>query len=160
MSTIAKLTSRLTVTEMLSGNRPFAADAKAAVIHDLLDQVDVTVTPVTKVAGFQKALAAGVATIDLTALVGTNGQAVDGTGLRVEALKVRNPLANANPITIKIGASNGYDGFGTTFALTLAPGATALLKPLDAGSDIGATKKTLDLTGTLVQALDVLVVLG
>ena len=160
MSVIAQLTSKLSVVETLDGNRPFAADAKAKVTHDVLDESVVAVTPATKVAGFQKALAAGVATIDLTALVGTNGAAIDGTGLRVQALKVRNPVGNANPITIKIGASNGYDGFGTTFALTLAPGATGLLRSADAGSDIGATKKTLDLAGTLVQALDVLVVLG
>jgi hypothetical protein len=79
MSVAVSLESILTVVETLSGSRPFAVDAKARVTHDLLNTEKVLgagmTPPATKVAAFQKALAAGVATIDLTALVGTNGAA-------------------------------------------------------------------------------------
>ncbi|MBM4043375.1 MAG: hypothetical protein FJ290_33220 [Planctomycetes bacterium] len=164
MPITATVTSNLTVVETLDGNRPFAADAKARVTHDVLN-TSASLTsgsspPGTKVAAFQKALAAGAGTIDLTALVGTNGLAVDGTGLRVQAVKVRNPATNANPITLSKGAANGYNGFGADFSLALAPGAHALLVPNDAGSDVGGANKNLDLAGTGTQALDVQVVLG
>ena len=119
-----------------------------------------TSPPVTCGALFQQALAAGVATIDLTALDGFNDKAVNGTGLRVQLLRVRNPATNANPISIAKGAANGYDGLGAAFKVTLAPGAEATFFPNDAGSDVGAANCTLDLAGTLAQALDVEIIMG
>jgi hypothetical protein len=119
-----------------------------------------TSPPVTCGALFQQALAAGAATIDLTALDGFNDKAVNGTGLRVQLLRLRAPSSNANPITVAKGVSNGYDGFGSAFSVTLAPGAEATILTNDAGSDIGAGNKTLDLTGTGAQALDVEIIMG
>jgi len=119
-----------------------------------------TSPPVTCGALFQQALAAGVATIDLTALDGFNDKVVNGTGLRVQLLRVRNPATNANPISIAKGAANGYDGLGAAFGVTLAPGAEVTILTNDAGSDIGSGNKTLDLTGTGSQALDVEIVMG
>jgi len=116
--------------------------------------------PVTCGALFQQALAAGAATIDLTALDGFNDKAVNGTGLRVQLLRVKNPTTNANPITVAKGVSNGYDGFGAAFSVTLQPGAEMTFLTNDAGGDIGSGNKTLDLTGTGVQALDVEIILG
>jgi len=164
MSVAATVTSGLTVVETLGGNRPFAADAKAKVTHDQLNTVAAlgaaTSPPATAVAAFQAAMTGGAATIDLTDLLGTNDLPVDGTGLRVQAVKVRNPGTNANPITISKGASNGYNGFGADFSLALTPGAHALLFPNDAGSDIASNNANLDLAGTGSQALDVEVLLG
>jgi hypothetical protein len=85
---------------------------------------------------------------------------VDGTGLRVQAIKLSNPAANANAITIAKGAAAGYTGLGANFSLTLVPGAEAMLFNNDGGADIGAANKTLDLTGTGTQSLSVGVVLG
>ena len=119
-----------------------------------------TSPPVTCGALFQQALAAGVATIDLTALDGLNDKAVNGTGLRVQILRLRAPSSNANPITVAKGASNGYDGLGSAFSVTLQPGAEATLLTSDAGGDIAAGNKTLDLTGTGAQALDVEIIMG
>lgn len=155
----------LTVAETLAAAQvPDAAETKRLVTHALWNTSKVlgagTSPPATLTAGFVKALAAGVATIDLTALVGTNGIAVDGTGLRVQALRVLNPATNANPITIGKGAANGYDGFGAAFSLALPPGAEALILTNDAGGDIAGGNKNLDLAGTLIQALDVLILLG
>jgi len=116
--------------------------------------------PVTCGALFQQALTAGAATIDLTALDGLNDKAVNGTGLRVQLLRLKAPSSNANPITVAKGSSNGYDGFGSVFSVTLQPGAEVTILTNDAGSDIGAGNKTLDLTGIGSQALDVEIIMG
>ena len=164
MSISVDLQAVLTVVETLSGSRPFAVDAKARVTHDQLNIEKTlgagTTPPATKVAAFQKALSAGAATIDLAALVGTNGAALDGTGLRVQAILLKNPATNANAITVAIGASNGYDGLGADFSITLQPDAHALIFANNSGGYIGPTKKTLDLSGTLAQVLDVIIVMG
>lgn len=81
-----------------------------------------TTPPVTKAAVFSKALVAGVGTIDLTALVGTNNLAVDGTGLKVQAIKIKNPSTNTKVLLIKPATSNGYNLFGAAFQIILNPG--------------------------------------
>jgi len=116
--------------------------------------------PVTCGGLFQQALTAGAATIDLTALDGLNDKAVIGTGLRVQLLRLKAPSSNANPITVSKGLSNGYDGLGSAFSVTLQPGAEVTILTNDAGSDIGAGNKTLDLTGTGAQVLDVEIIMG
>jgi hypothetical protein len=150
--------------ETLSVNVPAAPAASRLVTHSAWDTAKTLTSssspPVTLWAAAQVALAAGAKTVDLTALVGTNNLAVDGTGLRVQIVRLRNPATNANPISIAKGASNGYDGLGANYKETLAPGAEVLHFLNDAGSDISGTNKNLDLAGTGVQALDVEIALG
>ena len=116
--------------------------------------------PVTCGSLFQQVLTDGAATIDLAALDGLNDKVVNGTGLRVQLLRIKAPSSNVNPITVAKGASNGYDGFGSAFSVTLQPGAEVTILANDAGSDIGAGNKTLDLTGTGSQTLDVEIIMG
>ena len=115
MSVTLTLTSNITAVETLETNVPAAAATKRRVTHDQFNTTSelnaASTPPVTKVAALQAALTAGAATVDLTSLTGTNGATVDGTGLRVQAMKLRNPSTNANAITVVEGASNGYDGF-------------------------------------------------
>ncbi len=162
MSVSLNYTSKVLATETLETNVPAANDKQVS--HNGYDTTATangsSTPPVSKCAYFEKALSGGAASIDLTALVGTNGAAVDGTGLRVQFLKVRNKSASAANITISKGASNGYDGFGSSFSLTLKPGAEALLRSLDGGTDIGGTNKTLDLAGTGTDVAEVAVILG
>lgn len=154
--------SDLTVVETLTENAAALSDPNVthSEYNARLTAGGTSTPPVTKVASFEQALTVGAATIDLTALVGTNGAEVDGTGLRVQFLKLRAKSTNANPITISQGAVNGYDGFGTDFSLTLQPGAEVLLRTLDAGGDIGGANKDLDLAGTGSQVLECEFVLG
>lgn len=164
MSVQATYASNCTVVETLANNTASAPDATRKVTHSNFNTA-VTLNsgstpPATKVAAFEVALTAGSGSIDLTALTGTNGEAVDGSGLRVQAIKIRNKSTNANAISIAKGASNGYDGFGANFKITLAVGADAMLLSQDAGSDISGTNKIFDLVGTGSQVLQVLVVLG
>ena len=164
MSVALTYTANLTAVETLEDNVPAAAATKRRVTHDQFDTTSqlnaATTPPVTKVAAFQQALTAGAATVDLTSLTGTNGASVDGTGLRVQAMKLRNPSTNSGNITVAQGAANGYDGFGASFSLTLAPGAEMMILTDDAGTDIGATNSDLDLSGTGTEALDMEIVLG
>jgi len=163
MSAILEYLGNVTVKETLETGVPAASANKRIVTHDLFNtaktlNVDST-PPVTKVANFEQALTVGAATIDLTSLAGTNGASIDGTGLRVQMLKLRNKDAN-NPVTIEEGASNGYDGFGSGFSVTIAEEGEVTLLTNDAGTDIGATNKTLDLSGTGSEEVEVSIVMG
>lgn len=62
--------------------------------------------------------------------------------------------------TIVEGASNGYELLGNAWSIVLQPGQQfgAYLK--DAAPDIGASAKTIDISGTGSQALDVVLVIG
>ena len=116
--------------------------------------------PLTKHAVEQKALAGGAGTIDLTATKGFNGEAVDGTGLKVQALKLRNPSTNANSISIEPGAANGYDFCGADFKITLEPGTEVLIFCLDTAPDVAIADCQIDLAGTGAQVLDFEALMG
>lgn len=162
MAVTAQYLAQTRVTETITLSVPDAASSK--VLHDDWDfshnLSGSTSTPVTKVVAAQVALSGGAATIDLTSLTGANGVAVDGTGLKVQLLKLRNPSTNGNDITIAVGASNGYEFRGAAWSETLSPGDETLFFSADNAPDIGAAAKTLDLSGTLTQALDVQIVMG
>ena len=164
MSVNVAYQAKVAVTETLESNVPATPTGSRSVVHSAWDSTKTlkndSSPPATKVAAFEQALTAGEATIDLTALAGTNGATVVGSGLRVQVLRVKAPATNGNPITIAKGASNGYDGLGASFSHTLVPGGEALFFLNDAGGDIGGSNKTLDLDGTGSQVLQVEVVLG
>jgi len=164
MSVKLQYTTNLTAIEVLATNVNGEPAANVTVKHTRLNksatyQADTT-PPVTKVATFSQSLTDGAATIDLTALEGTNGAAVDGTGLKVQAIKIVAKAANANAITIAKGASNGYALAGAGFSVALAAGQEVVLFGNDATPDIAVDAKTLDLTGTGTQGVDVVIVMG
>lgn len=150
-----------TISETLPNNTGSADDAKRRVTHDAFNEAGVlsaaSSPPVTTQASFVQSLTAGAATIDLTALTGTNGAAVDGTGLRVQILRVKNLGANA--LTIEQGDSNGYDGLGAA-VFVLPQNGVAMFFLNDAGSNIGGSNKTIDLTGTATQTSEWTIVMG
>lgn len=164
MSVALVLTSGLAVIETFTGVGVDPADDTITVnqFNETVSLGGATSPAVTKQAAFSKALSTGSATIDLTSLPGvTADETVDGTGLKVQAIKLRNPSTNANKITASKGGSNGYQLDGaTTWSLPLAPGQSALLYLDGAADTIGGTKKTIDLAGTGAQALHVQVVMG
>jgi len=156
--------STVTVEETLTGNAPFAVSAKKKVTHDQFDTSATlnagTTPPATTFAAFQQALTSGAATIDLTNVTGTNGATVNFTGLKLQLVKLRNPITNANTITIAKGASSGYALGGSAFSITLQPGEEWTYKGVDTSPDVGGSSKHLDLSGTAAQALDVYLVGG
>ena len=115
--------------------------------------------PVTKSVYFVVSLSGGAATIDLTSLTGVNNESVDGTGLKLQVLKMKNRTGNAT-MTIDVGASNGYELAGAGFEATLQAGQELTFFGNDATPDIGASAKTLDLTGTGTESAEISIVMG
>jgi hypothetical protein len=117
--------------------------------------------PATKAVVTEVALVAGSKTVDLTALVGTNGAAVTFNGLRVQLLRIRNKTANAGNMTFTKGASNGWTGLGASWAsITLEPGAAMEFYLDDGIADVSATVKNIDVTGTGTEEFELTVVAG
>lgn len=165
MSSTITLTSvdQATVTETFSGALAGNPDVAFGALNESQTLTAASAPPVTKHATFEQALTAGTATIDLTALPGrTVDETIDGTGLKVQLLRVRAKSTNANVISIAKGASNGYglDAGGAAWDVTLSPGQRARFDLDDAAPDVAAGAKDLDLAGTGAQILEVEIVLG
>lgn len=163
MSVEVTYTTNITVNETIDTNVPAVAAAKAVITHDQYN-TNQSLTPggtvpVTQAVSFSQALTAGAATIDLTALVGVNNLAVDGTGLKVQAIKFKNPAGNAS-MKIDVGATNGYPLAGAGFETTLLAGQEVVFFGNEAAPDISASAKTFDLTGTGTQAGEFTIVMG
>ena len=109
--------------------------------------------PMTVVHVIKKALSTGTATVDLTSLTGSLGEAVTLTGLKVQAVIFKNPSTNANSISIAEGASNGYELLGNAFSITLPPGSQVCVYIPEGAPDVGSSAKTWDLAGTGSQEL-------
>ena len=155
--------SKLTATQTLGDT--YVSTTKSTFVLNGLDSSETynaSSSPgaVTKIATFEQALTSGNATIDLRALIAAAGSVIDGNGLKVKFIKLRGNAANANAIVVVPGASNGYNLFGTTFKVTLEPTQEILAYLANAAVAIDATHKTIDLTGTGSQVLEVAVLMG
>lgn len=111
-------------------------------------------------AAIQKALSAGAATIDLTAVTGYRGVTKDFTGLRLQLLFLHNPSTNANNITVTFGASNPYNALGASFLVVLTPGQRMLFYGDNDTPAVAAGAKNIDLAGTGSQVLNVIMTFG
>lgn len=143
----------LTTVETLEVNVPAATEPNRVVTHDQFntpsEQIDAT-----DVAYFEQALTAGSATIDLTAAPHVNGLEVDGSDLKVKAMRFRAKSDNAGPMTIESGASNGFGAF----EFVLAPGAEITIKGND--TTVEVDKYTIDLSGTGTDKVEVTLIFG
>lgn len=122
-----------------------------------------TTVPATKQTQYTLTMSGGTGTIDLTALPGLNvNETVDCTGLKVQLFKFLNPITNANSITVAKGASNGYgiNSAGTTWSIPISPGQSVFIVSQDVAPDVGSGAKTIDVTGTGTQTLQVGIVAG
>lgn len=164
MSVSLTFATNVTVQEVLSTNVPAAAATGKTIVHNGYNTTATLTSsstpPVTQCAFFLKELAAGAGTIDLRALVGTNGAAIDGNGLKLQVLKIKATATNANVITVTVGAANGYDVAGAGFSVALLAGQEFTFYGNDATPDIAAADKTIDLAGTGTQSVQVSIVLG
>lgn len=151
----------MTVVETLPNNTGSAADASRKVTHTSYDEsgtyTSATTPPVTQIAAFLATLSGGALTIDLRALTGTNGASVDGNGLKVQSVRIKN--LGANVMTISTGASNGHNFF-TADGMQIQPGGHIQVWSNDNTEDIDATHKTWDIAGTGTQTAEFTVILG
>lgn len=162
MSVTANYVSTLTVTEVL-GNIPLANPSESSIVHDQLNRtvsMSATTTVVASVVVAETfALTAGAATIDLTALTGTNSKTVDATGLKLQAIKAYNAVGNS-AFTLKAGATNPYLAFGTAWSITLNADCEIMAYLAGTAPAVGGTAKTIDLAGTGTQAIKLMLVFG
>lgn len=165
MSVKANILLGLTVTETVGTDAAGYANVNNSAVKFDGAKVDESLTgtttpPVTAHGVGAVTMTAGAGTLDLRALTGLNGAAVDLNGLKPRAILFENPATNANPITIAKGASNGYTGLGSAFSITLQPGQKHLARLGAAGTAVSATVKTFDITGTGTQVLKYQTVAG
>lgn len=159
-------TFNLTVNtiETLTTNVPAAVGGGNTLTHGGFNTaltLNATSTPpATECAYFEQALSSGAATIDLRALTGSNGRAIDLNGLKVQVFKVKAKASNANPITVTVGASNGYLLAGSAWKVILQPGQEFVFSGNAAAPAVGASAKTIDLSGTGTQSVEVAVIAG
>lgn len=163
MAVAVTITPILTAVETLADT--FVSSSDNTVTYSLANtsvSLDANSTPpVTKQATYEVTMSSGAATIDLRALIGAANSAVDGNGLKVQAVKFRNKTGNANAITISEGASNGYELFGNGWTVTLPNAGSWIMAYLNDGSpDVSASTKNIDVSGTDAQVLQVQFVLG
>jgi len=154
--------STIQTTEIIATNTGSASAANRTVTHtqyDISETLNSGSTPVaTQIAAFLATLSSGALTISLAALTGTNGATIDGTGQRVQVVRITNLGANA--MTIKKGASNGHDLFSTTDGYTITAGGFIHIKTNNVGTAIDSTHKNWDLTGTGAQTAQFTIILG
>ena len=126
-----------------------------------------TTVPATKVFKDEGALAAGVATIDFTALVRPNLPDVDLTGLKVQLIIITNK-STSNALRVKVGAADPYDLFGdangeVTILKTNADGKPGFImwNGNEELENVDGTHKDIDLSsGDATCPYDILVVGG
>ena len=94
------------------------------------------------------ALSSGTKTVDLTALTDANGASISLSGLKVVAVQLENPAANANNMTFAPGSANGCNFMGASGQVTLSPGQSIEIYNHTGGPTIGSGIKNIDVTGT------------
>lgn len=149
--------------ETIAANSAAVSDSSSVELTGYSDSLNInenTTITATKAAYFEVPLVAGAATIDLTSLEGINGASVDFTGLKVRIAKFRNKAGNVDDITVSVGASNGYELAGSGFEETLSAGQHAQHYLADSAPTVGASDKTIDVSGTGVEVLEVALIAG
>ena len=160
MSVTVTVAPHVTTVETIDEGADSADAAQRRVTHAAFnDTIQLTATsnpPATEHSGFVKSLVAGAATIDLTALTGVDNSTIDGTGLKVQLIRVKN--LGANNLTISEGAANGYAIGGTR--TVYANGGIEYIYAPEGLADIAAADRTIDLAGTGTQQSEWTIILG
>ena len=97
-------------------------------------------------------LAAGVYTLDLTALARSGLSAIDATTYELRALYAIATSTNTNLVTIKPGAANPYGAQDIGLGLSLMPGVPVLLGPMTGAIAVDATHKNIDFASAMAAA--------
>lgn len=161
MAVSVTLSQILTVVETLSSS--VDAVTTPVLTHSSFNisglSLDGSTTPAAqKVAAALHTLTAGSKVIDLTALTGANGAAIDGTGLKLRAILIVNPTSNS--LTVAADGTNGYLLFGASGSVIIPAGGSLLFYPKDGAPTVGASAKRILLTGTGTDQHKVVIVLG
>lgn len=152
---------QMNVTETLDTN--VDAATVPVVTHDGFSSSGVgnetNAVPETDVVADTYSLSGGALTVDLTALVGTNNLAKDATGKKIQHIRILNKAGNA-AMTFVQGAADDYELLGATFSFTLLAGQEAMFNLNEAAPDVGATDKTIDVSGTDTDQFEMILTYG
>lgn len=97
----------------------------------------------------RRALAAGTYTLDLRALIGVNGAALDLNGLKVKGIIIVGNSSNTAGIVVKDGAANPYLIWGSaTGEVTAWPGFPIMQIFGNNLAAVSGTVKTIDFTSS------------
>lgn len=129
--------------------------------------LDSSTTPaISRVVSFTLTLSGGTGTIDLTALTGSNGVAVDLTGLKIQGIFIEPASTNAGVGTFVTGSTNGHNlGGSATFEITVGKGATGLSTGYaqtwnEDGQDVASADADIDVSGGTTDAFDITIIAG
>lgn len=115
--------------------------------------------PVTKVASWIETLTGGADDVAFDALPGVNGATIDGTGLRVQTIKIKNQVGNSVITIAPKAAENNYDLLGAAFTFKLLGGQEITLFGNELAPEVGAGD-CITITGTSSDDVEIIVVMG
>lgn len=172
MSIDGKFLLSMTMRETLETNVDGASSPR--ITHDKFNKSErisaSTTPPGTKMVADTKALVAGAATIDLTALPGPGGGTIDATDLKLLAWFFGNRAGNTGDLTITPGAASPYNFNGSATGKVVAvkpnsadenPGWAAAWNGNNATiPDVAAGAKNIDVAGFGTESFDYVLVFG
>ena len=165
MSVRVNYKAEINVVETLETNIDGLDVGDKMITHNAFNSVQdlgpSSTVPVTKVASWIETLTGGADEIDFCALPGVNGATVVGTGLRVQAIKIKNQVGNA-VITIAPKAStDNYDLLGASFLFKLLSGQEITFFGNELAPEVGSgTLNVITITGTSSDDVEIIVVMG
>jgi hypothetical protein len=163
MSTLSKiqLNLQLSAIEALAQVSTAGTEVKTEALNDGAQTLTSSTTPpVTKFASEAITLGAGATTVDFTALTDVEGNAVDATGLKLQILRLKTPATNTAVVNVAPGASNAYLIFGSGNDIDVGIKGHLLYYIPEALADVSATVKTIDVSGTSGEKIDLEFVFG
>ena len=107
-----------------------------------------------------QALSGGSATIDLKSISNTEGTTIVTEGKKIRAFVAQATSDNANALTLADGASNGYQMLGDGWTIALEASDVFAVYLGDNAPAIGDSAKTIDLSGTGSQSVDIVIIFG
>lgn len=151
------------VEELAASGAPAAAAANRRITHDQFNAshslTAATTPPVTQAAAFTHTCNGSAQQIDLTALTGSNGATVSGSGLKIQAIMIKH--ATGTHATTIVPGTNAYNLLGAAFSVILMPGQWLLFFGNDATPDVAdGSADNIQVTGTTGETLQILVVMG
>ena len=159
MSISVSYTSNLTTTETLSDSN-ISATSKTVSFDGANGSGISTASstaPCTMRGGGKLTLSSGAGSIDLTAIPGVNGTLQDGTGLKVQFVKLKN--LGESQMWIYDDITNGYQLHGGGYD-RLPVGGESLHKYSDGLADIDGTHKIIGVEGSGSDQLQYEIVMG
>lgn len=158
MAVTSQYAFKIFATETVSGD----GFSSQSLVHADYDETGTlsssSAAPITKIVSKLVTLTTGAYTIDLTTITGTNGVAQDGTGLKVQMIRVKN--LGANNMTFSEGASNGLSLFGSSWSKVVYPSGVWQEFLNEGSPDIASGDRTIDVAGTGSQTFELTVLMG